>query len=215
MHLRCHVVRHRARRLRDGRLRRRVMGHWSLPEHGRHVLGVGLGGDDDGRARLVGRLLWLLLRRRRRRMRHVLMLVRTRLPPRLKVMSRRTRMRIVLRRIGVWMVHGRLRRRVVVCVRVVFLLSTRLRIHGRTLVHMRLTGPSGHVMVHHVCRRRSSDGRGREDQLSRLREREGRRWAFVTRRPPALIASSRSGGEGTECDSFYERISRGGSAQEL
>lgn len=98
----------------------------------------------------------------------------TRLPSRLVVMRRWTRVRIVLLRVAIRVVHRGLRRRVMVRVRVVFLLPARLRVHGRPLVHVRLAWPGRHVVVHHAAggelrRRRSrrpaqpsAGGRGAE-----------------------------------------------------
>lgn len=172
MHLRGHVVRDGSRRLRDWRLlRRRRMLHGSRSRHGGHVLRVGLRGDDDGRARLVGCLL-------RRRRRHVLVLVGTRLPSRLIVMRRRTGVLIVLRRIGVRVVHRRLWRRVVVRVGVgvVLLLPPRLGIHWRAGVHVRAWAGRHVMVVHHRAGGEASDGGGHGD-LSRRGGGEERRLA--------------------------------------
>lgn len=59
---------------------------------------------------------------------------------------------VLLLRVPIRGVHGRLRRRRVmvrVGVGVVFLLAPRLRVHGRALVHVLLAWPGRHVMVHH------------------------------------------------------------------
>ena len=104
---------------------------------------VGLRRDYHRRPRLVRRLLL-----ERRWWWHVLVLVGTRLPSRLIMMGRRARMRVVGLGEGVGVVHRRLRRRMVVCVRVVFLLSPRLGVHGRPLVHVWLAWPGRHVVVH-------------------------------------------------------------------
>lgn len=94
-------------------------------------------------------------------------------------------MRIVLWRIGVRMMHRRLRRRMVIGVGVVLLLPPRLGIHGRPRVHV-LAWPGRHVMiVHHVAGGEASGGGGHRD-LSRRGEEE-RRSAFSAGPAPTLM----------------------------